>query len=317
MRRFQEFKYLLLPALVVGLVAVAVPSHSHAARVTRTKLGAVNTFITSKPVFARVRLNDPARMSGTIREARIKGPTDDIDIVGGGRDVAVVLVKDPVPERLYNGVNYFLAGRFSRCSDLPCRSPYHFTTFQVPGAYPWAKPPRVRIPRGNYRLYVVPDGKRVTVKIRLDGPRGHVRLRSSGGASVDTTPSEESLFSNEDGTTYAAGATYDAGLSGIFVGNLYGAADSSTDFDFGTCNYSGNVVPPPDVAYGPGCEKLADGAGVYGYMNGTPAFSLVFTAPYSPAGQPMPNEKQGFGGWLSTDVPMIDTSVQAFFLSLD
>lgn len=193
---------------------------------------------------------------------RVWGPTAwisrDIRVTGGGRLAGMILVGSPGapgdPVRV-------VALRGAWCGRSECASPGSRFYFQDSwGTGQDDAGGTETIPQGEYMLFVVADGTRVDVRLRLRG--------LSGSRSAELTdPARGGIDVPSEGTGFGAPVAFStywsgrrvvlAGDEGFFLNLLRLKGDVWLRGRSGGCVYRGDPPPPP-VAFAPRCPGGSD-----------------------------------------------------------
>ncbi|MGH2755357.1 MAG: hypothetical protein ACRDLB_13140 [Actinomycetota bacterium] len=281
-------------------------------------LGGTTVITGSTSAYVPVSIDRKASLSRTILPRSDSGPTKDISIAGDGRLVGIVVVPDPPPDGL-STEDFVIAGRFARCPEPGCAPGDRAINFQFPGKYVKGRP--VTLSPGQYRLYLLADGKPVRVVLRLHGLSGTKSLRPRLPAPADLRTPPKTLVSDSASPYFAAGDTYKAGLRGIFLTALWARSSPAQDFVYGFCHHANLSPLPPEVVYGPQCEALAAAGGgvtAFGYFGDERGFNVTLLADYTESPAPeSPDGTAGLGAWISATGPLDHTGSQGMFLRWD
>ena len=251
--------------------------------------------------------------SGILSGGSKVSPTGGVSIRGGGRMAALVVTSDPPsgPDEIV-----FLAGRFLTCSKPGCSDGKRF-------GFSFGDSERdddVRLPAGDYRLYLLTDGEPLQVAFRLKGLDGTTRLSTLRKAPLDLKTLESSALDGSADRTYAAGDTFKSGSRGLILTFLYGAGERSQRFDSGICHFAGPMGPPKEVAYGPQCSAAAlagTGAGSVTLGQEGEGFWEVFLTSYDEnTFPPSADGTQGLGAWITSPDTLREAVAHAAFLPL-
>ncbi len=214
-----------------------------------------------------------------------------------------------------------MAGRFEQCV-TGCGSTPSVVNYQFPGRAPGAGGPRTHIlPAGDYRLYLLADGEPTQVTLKLAGLAGETHLEPDFPAPVDLKTPEEQLLAREHNSLYAAGDSYQSGVRGLALSNLFFTMPMNQSYNFGICHYAGPTSPAPEVAYGPHCSVLSlagAGAGAFTLLGEGSEYSMTFLTNYTQNSFP-PNldGTRGLGAWVETEGTLEEVGSHGLFVRWD
>src|SRR2546421_4086282 len=144
------------------MLCLAVATHASARSAQGSTSGSIvrlagtNVFTGAQPGMVRVEV--PALASIDLHLAdRPTGPNKDVRIAADGRVVGVVLTHDPPAPT----DPLFIAARFASCSRPACAPGHGYMQYVQPFAS--SDVPRLTLPRGVYRLYLVADHAPATI----------------------------------------------------------------------------------------------------------------------------------------------------------
>lgn len=201
-------------------------------------------------VYTRLHVAEPARLALNYWDK--KGPTPEFS---DGRGFAAVVLA-PVEQ----GAQTYIAGRLPQPNGIDLQ---HVSL----GPDLCQREDACVVPAGDYRLYLVSEGK-VTVDLRLDGLPGASRFKVTAPAVGEVSRATESYYHSTPqgpGEVSAHGAGFSPELTGEsnllfttfwFHGPTEDVGPAPADHpllqvgDAGSCMYAG---PPPAGAYAPGC----------------------------------------------------------------
>lgn len=232
----------LRSALAAALLACALPVPAAlAASPARVALAGTTIVSGTRSAGIPVRLTRPA----TLRDPLLAdGAAGDVVVTTTGRFAAVVLVQERAAEldRIV-----MIAGR---SPDSSRKLTFAYPASGFVGGAAW------KLPAGDYRLYLVTDGKPATVRLRLLGLTGTTRLapRTPVGATtafpaaaVDTAPAR---------AVYAVGADRKAAAARtLFFSMFFAAYPAHVDTVYSNCFYFERPLGP--APYLPGCPDPA------------------------------------------------------------
>lgn len=217
----------------------------------------------------------------------------------------------------HSALGSFLPGRLAYCKSQGCDLGKAFLNYMFTNE----DEKRGWFPAGDYRLYLLADGEPVEITLRLRELEGSVHLSPSEPAAIDFKTLTDRLTTSSDGSLFVAGDTFKGGTSGIMLASLFFRTDSAGAYNYGICNYTGPVAPPPEIAYGPHCTALAfagAGAGAFNYLQAGRGMTLVFLTDYSPnVFPPSIDGQEGLGAWVTTSANIERAGSHAFFLNWD
>lgn len=288
----------------------------------RVILGRTNVITGRRSAMVDVRIPRKAQANVRLDVGKRTGPNHWIDIEGAGRAAGFALMPDPPSDDLSS--RFLMATRLSKCAVRGCSSRHDPIIFMRPFTF-GDGPQLIDLPRGRYRLYLIADGTRVKITLRLKGLSGTRRIQPRKAAPVDVQAPRTRVFTQgSKRSIYSAGSTYKSGSRGFFVSAIYVLGRRFEGAAWGMCAY--NAPPPPEqTAYGPHCSALTYGAGLgagsFGFFSGGPnarGFWVVIMSSYGPGGIP-PNldGRRGLGAWYASPGPLDEFGSQAFYLSYD
>lgn len=219
------------------LLTVPVPAVFASAR---PSLAGVTTISGTRSASVAVRLTKPATLRDPLLEDAAR---NDVGVTTAGRFGGFVLVQEGVPALSQIVV---VGGRLPEPSGK-----LHFVyPANGLGAGTW------RLPAGNYRLYLVTDGKPTTVRLRLPGLSGTTSLRPAGAASAALTFPAAAIDTDPARVTYAVGADRPVARRTLFFSTLYAGYAAHVDTVYTSCFYFERPTGP--APYAPGCPDPAE-----------------------------------------------------------
>jgi hypothetical protein len=172
-------------------------------------------------------------------------------IRGAGRSVGFVLVgATPVDGDipLYAQIRLGLCGRAS-CTPTEDETA-EITVYD--GDYDLEQQ-TLRLPRGDYLLYLVADRAPATVTFRLPGLPGTARLRPRGVAEGGVTEPAVAIHESQTHTVYSNGDVFDMkGRGSLSLNALRVRADAWVGGQAATCLYD-EAPPAAPLGFAPGC----------------------------------------------------------------
>lgn len=239
--------------VVTGLAAVSLPALSAAsgdamaaAEGAPPQLKGKTTVIGKKPASIPVRLTERAKVATPF------GSSPDLKVAGKGRFIAFALVpKNP------KSIGLFGARTPKRAASQRILLPLPGTYFDVLKYYP----SDTTLSPGDYRLYLLPDGKPTRVTLRLRGLSGSTTVRPKLPADYTVTFPQSLVpggvrnyySGGDEGTLRSAGLMFQlawlrvqAPVAGLLTGVYH------------FCANGGEFLPKP-LMYGPGCAGSGGG----------------------------------------------------------
>jgi hypothetical protein len=289
---------LVLPALLAaGAPVAAAPAAPALARTT--------TIRGTRTAYVDVRLPRAA----TVRTPF--GPSPDIAVSGAGRFVGVALVGTEARTRqttLFGGRLPDAAGtRFLLpIAPYPAVGGGSFEVFKTYGD-------TATLPAGKYRLYLLTDGRPVTVTLRLAGLAGTAALAPRRPAPYQLAfPAARPAGGNGLTTNvYSAGATFDPPSAALLFHALWVDTSAHVAGQYFLCHREGpGGIEPLD--HGPGCPE---------------AQQMDFTNDRTPTTEPdgklhlhgyapVPDVEHALGFWYATESVVTDVRYVALSLAL-
>lgn len=290
----------------------------------RVTLAGRNVITGSRTAHVPVRVPRPTTID--VRESlrRAGGPNPSIAVKGNGPFVGIVLTQDEPDE----ADPLLVAGRFHECAGPACprgRAPinhvYPAAGEEIGGS---KTPPNLRVPAGDYRLYLIADEGPAQVTVRLSGLPGTRLVAPRVEAPGITRRPEVRKDINTGGAYYGAGWDFMGGRNGIWVGMLQFRSENYAG-EYGACRYKGPAPPPEQIAYGVQCGALTatpigDGARVDVAAGDADTDRFTLKAMFSWDGSSLPPNPRGHYGaglWYRSSVPVQRPTSQAFYLSFD
>jgi hypothetical protein len=191
------------------------------------------------------------------------GPNPDVQIQGRGRMVGFVLTQTPVDEL---DREFVFGGRADFCPGEACSSS---DTFQFMGASSasGADPANsVVLPKGRYLLYLIADGAPVSIRLRLHGLGGGVKLSPSApvSASISMPTAETEMVAPENKAYWFGDSASIDGDAGLLIGGLSVDTTEWVQGAYGSC-VQRDLREPPKVAYSIACPTGSEAWNVEGY----------------------------------------------------
>lgn len=219
---------------------------SSAARPRAPALEGTNIITGSSTKAMSVRIPSPA----TVNLGSGRGG---ITIQGGGRLAGIVLSRADLDNP---GRPVLVALRYSICEAKGCNGASRalFVGDDI------VSPENVRLPAGEYILYLVADRRRATVTLPLQGIAGTASLKPNTPvhSAIDTPP--VTIGGEEGAPIYSSGQTVDfRGESSLWATILHMEGDAWVAGKYGHCIYRGDAPPPP-VGFAPNCPGGSDAA---------------------------------------------------------
>jgi hypothetical protein len=176
-----------------------------------------------------------------------------ITVRGGGRLAGIVLSRADLDNP---GRPVVVVLRYSICKSRGCNglSRALFVGDDV------VTPEKVRLPAGDYVVYLVADGRRATVTLPLQGIRGNASIMPDRAAhsAIETPP--VTLGGQDGSPVYSSGQTVEfGGESSLWATILHMEGDAWVAGKFGHCIYRGQAPPPP-AGFAPNCPGGSDAA---------------------------------------------------------
>jgi hypothetical protein len=274
-------------ALVVVLVSALLPAAQ--AKAVARKPGVVlegtNVFRTSETAAATVHFERPFPTSRV-----------DLSVDGSGRVYGFVL-KEPGGADLASVVT-------GRCTTPACPG-----RGEPPAAFGYGVGGKMA---GTWNLYVIADGRPVTVTIRLRGVPGETFTRPSGTVESEVRTLTPRVVEAGDENVYSAGDFSDVGdgQAGFAAYRIWVHGAGHRGTVVGDCLYHEHnfVTPPEAAAFVPGCPTtgLIFPREIEG--DGGKADFLFGLTMHGGAG--------GLGGWFATSATPVETGGVAVFLDI-
>ncbi|HEX2294156.1 MAG TPA: hypothetical protein VHN37_02480 [Actinomycetota bacterium] len=271
----------------MALVVATLPTAANGvARSTGVVLEGRNVFRTSRT--SVTTLHFPRPVDASLVEAAAEG---------SGRVYGFLLKESPA-----QGDGDLASVMFGRCTRPAC-----------PGRGEPEQPFGFGIDRkmsGTWHLYVIADGRPVTVTIRLRGLSGRTFTRPSGEVESEIKTLTPRVVSAGDENVYSAGdfSEVGGGQAGFTSYAIWVRGARHAGTAAGDCVYHeyNPVTPPPEAAFVPGCPttgfywtRFVEGDG------GDADFQFGLT---------MHGGAGGIGGWFATSATPVDTGGVAVFL---
>lgn len=214
----------------------------------RVELRAVNTIVGTDSSVMLVRLPEDAYLAH-----QPFGSNPDVEISGRGRLLGVVLTKEE-EEHAFQGPAIF-AGLWHACSERGCSSGKKRSLEQqfLNTSEVRERGDRVFLPAGDYRLFLIADGARAVVRLRLHGLEGSTTLSPSKPADVHLENPEAQISSSPLGVVHAAGRTRRLQGRGLGFALAWSNSPISVYGRRGVCVYRGIPPVPESLAYSPSC----------------------------------------------------------------
>lgn len=268
--RLRSLVTLLSAAALVSSPAVSArpegPAHERP-----VTLGHVNAISAARPGWIDVVVPAAAKLDfPLLRRNR------DLSVEGAGRFAGIILTKGPRP---FEGPT--LVGAVIRtCGRPACASGRPVMLTNPMNMNPGS---RIRLPAGDYRLYVVTDGAPVDVRLTLHGLSGSRSISPTAAADVSVGNLPVHVGGGDANPVYVSGGDATVDRPAWVMDGLWLGGRPSGFTDLGTCLYDG---PPPKVpeavAYSPACEELGAEARASTTMSTATRFSemlLLFDSP--------------------------------------
>lgn len=228
--------------LVAGLLQLSAQAQA-LTEGDRAILGRMTYFSGDEPRVFPVRLTTEARMANTFGT-----PNPDFRMGGRGRFVGIVIMSEPPsPDGLVVSM-----GNVSRCIEPGCvQDSFDWTRFTKAGRFVR----KIRLPPGDYRLYLVTDTQPVSGWLRLHGPTGKTNLQAgeTAEASFDlmTTHLQPPL-----GPVMSAGDTFEFNETTYQFAATWLRGRPALLWEGGYCLYEGGVPEREALAYSTMCEDM-------------------------------------------------------------
>ncbi len=252
-------------ALAVGaaalvVVAAAAPPAPARRSAARPKTLAGTTLIKGATTSAvAVRLPQDARVQVRPPYGSSQGtPAPGVGIKGSGRVAGFYLTQ---PDVTNFGRTYLAAFQFRFCPDDGCSPsdrPYEYvysSAYDAATGGEHKHPGAVRLPAGNYFLYLVSQGEPVEIELELQGLTGKTTVRpSSPVGSGLSIPTAENSTSVGDGRAFWYGHQARLeGEAGVYVGAMRLDVKDWSYLRLGLCISEGAAAVPREVRDAPYC----------------------------------------------------------------
>lgn len=312
-------------SLVASLIAVphATARPAPDAPRTRPPLGGVNRLTGDTAGYAEVRLDRKVPIDARVMARRERGPNPDVTIEGGGSFAGFMLTTAPRPGEDVELV--LIGGQFRHCGGGVCDSNAPLTNYMEPSRDFGRGPRTIVLQPGDYRLYLLTDGVKSTVTLRLDALEGALRLRPRVATDADMASVRSNVSLEHGHSVASAGNVYRLGSKGVVLFDLLLWAREFRGIELGACLYSVGTAPPSEVAYGPHCTALMEPGLVGGYrLSAAPVaagpgerLSVRVTALYDYSEGSLPNvdDRHGAGLWYASAGTIDRASAQFVYVT--
>ena len=317
---------LAISLAVLAMAPVAARGNAAAAG-PRAEMRRVTIISGTRSGYVPVKLPVPARVDARVRTASRPGPNPNVRVSGEGLFTGILLLQDP-PDPRSDLETLFLAGRFRKCAD-GCGVLNDVDA-------PLQREGTLRLPAGNYRLYLLTDGHKARVALTLTGLSGTARVTPTVHTSFDVKAPQMSVSPTPAGFHYSWGAHYrKAAGRGIALGAYWGRTNAYTGRLDGVCSYRGSAPFDDSLSYSSMCSPYTTVRDETGPSPAGPplppaGFSQNGILPPAPenVGKPLAFESTTFnftgpwthwayGTWFETGGLVTEAGSSAFFMSLD
>lgn len=286
------------PGYAITLVLVAVSLGPAEAAAAPPSLAATTTITGTRAAAVSVRLTRPAVLRDPLT---VPGAASDVVVTGGGGGFAGFVLRSA------DGRLVFAGGRLV--------GPAASRTFVTPvgevgdGSGAW------RLPAGTYRLYLLTAGGPTTVRLRLHGLSGSVRLAPASPRAFTLASPAPALAVPDPVAAkpvYSVGGTTTVNGSTLSWSFLYHVHDVHTETDYWACTFLGKPTSP--APYAPGC---------IGGARDNQATHLLYSDEHvgrathylMSSNQPLPAGDLGQGVWMATATPATEIGYTHFWLT--
>lgn len=269
-------------------------------RASRVILGATNVLTGNQTGAISVTLPRPA----TIADPDFR--ENDLEVRGKGRFVGFALFQDEPGDRQ--------VGLFGGRPPLKSRIPPVLLPHGLDSSKSvW------RLPAGDYTLYLLADGHKATVSVKLHGLSGTRRLEPSDPVQYSVASPKpdytSSVAPGEPRNLYSAGADRELGGTGYVFDALWELHEAHAATEFMTCLYEGKPEGP--APYAPGCPNPSNNDRfIYDSTAIAPQADQGGWAFYG-GGILSPGGRYGMGGSITSAAAVYEAGYVAVWLTLD
>lgn len=233
-----------------------------------------------------------------------------VEVTGGGRAAGFALVAKRPVDGARPFYSYFRAGF---CGVEACLATEdESASFLFYEGDTRTDDDTIELPAGDYLLYVIADGARVTVKLRIPELTGRSRLRPAGRADFEVTEPTVAVHETKSSTVYSNGDSFDMSGSESFSFNaLRIRAAAWGAGQIGHCVYD-QQPPPSPVAFAPGCPEGTNVPVTDAFVTPVPLTRIYATG----AGRTSPGII-GHGSWYAAAAAVEEADAVGFNLDFD